>query len=105
MTNQEIINKFENIKSWQRGFQRAPHKPLLILLALGEIQRGNRNLLSYKDIEEKLKQLLIDFGPPERNVRPQYPFIRLANDGIWTFNKPEIIDVSEINPLDFLKKT
>lgn len=94
MTNQEIINAFDRIKSWLRGAERAPHKPLLILLALGEIQNGNTNFLKYKEIEDRLSNLLVDFGPPRKNVKPQYPFVRLANDGIWEFNKPALIDTS-----------
>ncbi len=104
MTNQEIIKAFNNIKSWQKGSERAPHKPLLLLLALGEVQRGNTQKLRYKDVEEKLKQLLLDFGSPRKSQRPQYPFTRLANDRIWVFNKPEILD-TKIDPSpDFLIK-
>jgi putative restriction endonuclease len=102
MTNLEIIQAFNKIKSWQNGSERAPHKPLLILLALGEIQRGNTQYIKYQDLEEKLKQLLLDFGSPRKSQRAQYPFIRLANDGIWGFNKPDLINAKVDQSPQFL---
>ncbi|MCF8229478.1 MAG: HNH endonuclease [Bacteroidales bacterium] len=53
-------------------------------------------------IEQKVKDLLIDFGPPRKNVRPYYPFIRLANDNIWSFNKSEYIDTKRDYPGKYL---
>jgi putative restriction endonuclease len=94
MTNQEIINAFDQIKSWTKGSERAPHKPLLILIVLGEIQNGNTHFIKFEEIEERLRNLLIDFGPPIKNAKPHYPFVRLANDGIWEFNKPKLIDTT-----------
>jgi putative restriction endonuclease len=40
MTPDEILNAFNNICVWQRGDRRAPHKPLLILMALGSFTRS-----------------------------------------------------------------
>lgn len=79
-----------NLKSWKRGDERAPHKPLLALLAIGRLKKG-QTAFRFDEIENSLKNLLNDFGPPRNNVRPEYPFVRLASDGIWTFNKPELI--------------
>jgi len=30
----EILRRFDRLNVWRRGDQRAPHKPLLVLLAL-----------------------------------------------------------------------
>ena len=100
--NQSILGHIKSISTWGRKGERAPHKPLLLLLALGRIQQGKPGLISYEEAEPKLKDLLIDFGPPRKNIRPQYPFIRLANDGIWQFNKPAIIDTSKDYSRKFL---
>lgn len=102
MTNQEIIDAFDRIRSWKRGSERAPNKPLLILLALAELQNGKTTLVQYQQIEDRLRNLLIDFGPPRKSVNPQYPFVRLSNDGIWEFNKPELIDTSSDPSSQFL---
>lgn len=85
-----ISNIFQYIKSWKRGDERAPHKPLLALLAIGRLKKGQTSF-GFDEIESSLKNLLNDFGPPRNNVRPEYPFVRLASDGIWTFDKPELI--------------
>lgn len=92
VNNLEILQQFENIKTWKSKGVRAPHKHLLMLLVLGEIQRGNVEFIPYASIEPKLKELLIDFGPPRKTIYTSFPFIRLANDNLWQFNKPEIIN-------------
>ena len=94
MADQNILEQFKRIKTWQSKGKRAPHKPLLILLALGEIQRGNIGFIPYSTIEPKLNNLLTDFGPP-RKTHAYYPFIRLANDGLWQFDKPELLETKQ----------
>ncbi len=75
------IHQIQNILVWKTGDQRAPHKPLLLLLYLAAVQRGDDRMISYEFIEEKLTQLLIEFGRPNRSYHPEYPFWRLQNDG------------------------
>ena len=89
--HQHILQKFQSIKSWKRGGVRAPHKPLLILLAIGKLLNGE-DRITYDSIEETMQNLLNDFGRPTGNIRPYYPYVRLSSDGIWTFNKPELIE-------------
>lgn len=84
MTRTEIIQRFENLRQWGSGGERAPHKPLLALYAIGKLLRGEDRLISYADdIEENLKNLLREFGPRQDSYNPQYPFWRLQKDGIW----------------------
>lgn len=87
-----IKTLFEEISVWKRGNQRAPHKPLLILYALASIQRDNgTRLFSFSEIDSKLQQLLVDFGPTRASYHAQYPFWRLQKDGIWELNNIENI--------------
>jgi hypothetical protein len=45
----ELIEKIKNIRTWQKGGIRAPHKPLLLLYALGRASRGEPGpVLAYK---------------------------------------------------------
>ncbi len=74
---------FDKISMWKRGGQRAPHNPLLILLAISSCVQGNGRFLSFAEIDDKLKQLLIEFGPTRKSYHPEYPFWRLQNDGLW----------------------
>jgi len=76
-----LMEALQSVSVWRRGSQRAPHKPLLLLMALARIQRGEDRLVAYSDIHPKLAQLLSEFGPPRKSVHPEYPFWRLQNDG------------------------
>ena len=55
---------------WRRGDERAPHKPLLILYALGRLQTGASRLIPFDELEKPLTRLLEDFGPPRKSVHP-----------------------------------
>jgi putative restriction endonuclease len=83
MDRQELTDKFRGLTVWKQGDQRAPHKPLLVLLALGYLQREGRRELAYTEIEGAMKGLLEDFGPPRQSYHPEYPFFHLQNDGVW----------------------
>lgn len=72
-----------NLRQWSRRGERAPHKPLLLLYALGRFQRYGDQPILYSDAEGELARLLREFGPP-RPTTPAYPFHRLATDGVWT---------------------
>ncbi len=74
------------------GSQRAPHKPLLLLLALATVLRGEPRLRPYGEIEEQLRRLLVEFGPYRRSVHPEYPFWRLQNDGdFWEIPQRSVL--------------
>ena len=73
--DQVAVNKHKN--------QRAPHKPLLLLLALGRVLNGRDRLVAYAEIEKSLKKLLAEFGPPRKTIHPEQPFGHLRTDGLW----------------------
>ena len=92
MNREQILQRFETLRQWGSGGERAPHKPLLVLYAIGKLLRGEDRLISYADdIEENLKNLLREFGPRCDHYNPQFPFWRLQNDGIW-----EVSDADKI---------
>jgi putative restriction endonuclease len=61
---------------------RAPHKPLLLLYALGRFREDADGELRYSAVEEDLQRLLTEYGPPHR-TSPGYPFHHLIGDGVW----------------------
>lgn len=86
-----ILQKFKTLNLWQKGGKRAPHKPLLVLYAIGKLLRAESRLIAYSDVEEKLGKLLQEFGPWKSSNRPEFPFWRLRNDGVW-----EVSDADKI---------
>ncbi len=84
MDRVEFLDKIENIKQWKKGEKRAPHKPLLLLLALGRVHEGGDRLIRFEgDIEVRLRALLDRFGAPRKTQKPEEPYKRLQNDGLW----------------------
>ncbi|NNN37512.1 restriction endonuclease [Streptomyces sp. S3(2020)] len=70
------------LRQWSRNGSRAPHKPLLLLYALGRFQEDPDGELRYSAVEEDLQRLLTEYGPPNRTT-PAYPFHHLVSDGVW----------------------
>jgi putative restriction endonuclease len=83
----ELLQRFEAINVWKQGDQRAPHKPLLILYALGRWQRGLADV-TFLEAEPVLTDLLQRFGPRRKSDHPEQPFWRLQNDGVWAVLSP-----------------
>ncbi len=82
------VERVTGVNQWSRGGERAPHKPLLLLYALGCFQRQGGRPIPFSAAEADLKRLLREFGPP-RKTSPGYPFHHLAKDGIWLVETAE----------------
>ncbi|MGI5205800.1 phosphorothioated DNA-binding restriction endonuclease [Spirillospora sp. CA-108201] len=76
------VERVTGVRRWSRGGERAPHKPLLLLYALGHFQRWGDAPMFYSEVEAHLAELLREFGPP-RKTSPAYPFHYLTSDGLW----------------------
>lgn len=76
------LERTAKLRQWTRSGTRAPHKPLLFLYALGRFQQDAGEELRYSAVEEDLKRLLSEYGPPNRTT-PAYPFHHLVSDGVW----------------------
>lgn len=84
----EWLRRVGSIRQWSRGGERAPHKPLLLLYALGLLQRTGATNVAYTEAEPTLARLLSEYGPPARTTSPAYPFHHLQTDGLWIVNVP-----------------
>ena len=82
MTVDRILARFDELNIWRQGDQRAPHKPLLVLYALGRWQQGKPSV-TYAEAEPELIALLREFGPPRKSDHAEQPFWRLQRDGVW----------------------
>ena len=83
-----ILKKIDSLRMGKRHGQYAPHKPLLILHALGELRRGCE-AVRFRDLDAPLTRLLEDFGPQRARHHPEYPFWRLQNDKLWIVTADE----------------
>ncbi|MBT2420761.1 HNH endonuclease [Streptomyces sp. ISL-22] len=76
------LERTAKLRQWTRSGTRAPHKPLLLLYALGRFQEDADSELRYSAVEHDLQRLLTEYGPPNRTT-PAYPFHHLVSDGVW----------------------
>jgi len=68
------------IRQFKRGEQVAPHKPLLLLIAIARLQSGEPRLLTYQEIEPSMNELLLKYTKSKGKPHPEFPFWRLRND-------------------------
>ena len=88
MQPDELLEKISKIRMWTRGDERAPHKPLLILYALGQIGKTKERYIPFDQVNENLTSLLMSFGLARKSFRATYPFTYLVNDGFWVLDQP-----------------
>lgn len=67
---------------WKRRGIRAPHKPLLLMIALRELLTGRERLIPFTEFDRELRPLLRKYTT-SKSVHTEYPFWRLQRDGIW----------------------
>ncbi|MFD7495616.1 phosphorothioated DNA-binding restriction endonuclease [Streptomyces sp. NPDC059832] len=76
------LERAAKLRQWTGNGIRAPHKPLLLLYALGRFREDVDGELRYSVVEKDLKRLLTEYGPANRTT-PAYPFHHLVSDGVW----------------------
>lgn len=80
----------EWLKVWKRRGIRAPHKPLLMLVALRAALEDGDRLLPFHQWDQRLRPLLRKYTT-SKSLHTEYPFWRLQKDGIW-----EVPDVNAL---------
>ena len=71
MIPDEIRQRFTAITVWKRGGERAPHKPLLALYAIGRRLRGEPRMVAYGDWGTDLRRLAMQQLIPEPKNNPE----------------------------------
>ena len=91
----DVLARLASLRQHRQRGRRSPHKPLLVLLALGRLAATGSSELPWSSAEAVLADLIAEFGPPSGTGRAQsaaYPFTRLRADGVWvarsTFRMP-----------------
>lgn len=86
LSDEEVLDRLASFRQYQQDGKRAPHKPLLVLLALARLEDTGTSAVPWSTAETQLANLIAEFGPPSRTGRAQsaaYPFTRLRRDDIW----------------------
>jgi putative restriction endonuclease len=95
------VEQLSTLRQYQHNGKRVPHKPLLMLLALGRLAETGSSELPWSDAEDRLADLIAEFGPSTRTSRRQsaaYPFTRLRTDGVWKLSRD--VPMDNVGPLD-----
>jgi putative restriction endonuclease len=80
--SRDFLLRLGTINVYKRGEQRAPHKPLYLLLLLALLQQKAPRLVKFVEIRAKLNEALRLFAPRVASVNSHYPFWRLQNDNL-----------------------
>ncbi len=93
MTPEQLLERLAAVRIDRSHGGRAPHKPLLLLLALGRVGLGPESrLIPYETADERFKELWEDFGRPGAPPRVHYPFGRLRNDDrLWEIPEESLL--------------
>ena len=86
---EQALERLTSLRQYQHHGKRVPHKPLLVLLALGQLETTGSSAVPWDLAQDKLADLITEFGPQTRTGRKQsaaYPFTRLRSDGVWTID-------------------
>lgn len=78
-----LLERILGVRRFSRDGHRAPHKPLLLLYVLGQLQRSGSSAVRFVDAEPVIDELLIDFGRSTTRSTTAYPFHHLQSDGFW----------------------
>jgi putative restriction endonuclease len=83
------VDRLLALRQYRLNGNRAPHKPLLVLLALGQIARWGSSSLPWSDAEERLGPLLDEFGTSKTRGSSSvaFPYTRLRADGVWELSR------------------
>jgi putative restriction endonuclease len=100
MSRAEVLACLASLRQHQRQGQRSPHKPLLVLFALGQLAATGSSELTWSTASGRLADLIRDYGPPSSAApaqRAAYPFTRLRSDMIWTLDHD--VPMDRVQPL------
>jgi putative restriction endonuclease len=89
MVDVDVVKRLTSLRQYQSDGKRAPHKPLLVLLALGQLSATGSSNMAWSDVETRLGGLLAEFGTSKTSgaTSAAYPFTRLRADGVWELSR------------------
>ena len=89
-----LLQRVQTVRVASRHGRRSPHKPLLLLLAIGRHMNDQYGPATFREIEGQLNGLIRRYGLPNSRENAHYPFWYLQNDELWEIDKPELVGTS-----------
>lgn len=86
MPGESVVERLTSLRQHQQAGRRSPHKPLLVLLALGRLVNTGSSRLEWSQADTELGSLLAEFGTT-RMTSAAYPYTRLRADGVWNLTR------------------
>lgn len=86
---EQVLDRLMSLRQYQHQGKRVPHKPLLVLLALGQLEATGSSAVTWGLAQTRLAELIREFGPQTKTGTKQsaaYPFTRLRRDGVWALD-------------------
>ena len=78
-----LLDKVKRLNVNKSGERRAPHKPLLLLIAISKLLHGQKEI-PFTDVERLLAPLLRVYAPPVKGRhQPELPYWHLQSDTLW----------------------
>lgn len=96
----KVLAMLTSLRQHQQDGRRSPHKPLLMLLALGRLATTGSSRVEWSVAEQALADLIAEFDGPSKTGRAQkaaYPFTRMRADGVWVLDTDVPMDL--VRPL------
>ena len=91
-SDESLLSRVQNIRVKVTRGRKSPHKPLLLLLAIGRHFVGQDRLVPFAEVEYPLKRLILRFGLPGDRGNSHYPFWRLCKDkDLWEIDRPDLV--------------
>lgn len=79
----QYLDQVRNLNVNRSGERRAPHKPLLLLVAITKLLKGE-NQIPFAEAESILKPLLESYAPQVKTRhQPELPYWHLRSDNLW----------------------
>lgn len=89
MNEGKAFGQLTALRQYHGDGKRAPHKPLLVLLALGQLANTGSSAMPWSVVQARLGDLLAEFGTSSTcgTASAAYPFTRLRSDGVWQLTR------------------
>jgi putative restriction endonuclease len=86
--NESYLERIRNLNINRNGERRAPHKPLLLLVAIARLLKGKREL-PFTEAKSVLIPLLENYAPQVIRHQPELPYWHLRSDALWEIPNAE----------------